>query len=298
MLLVVALAPGQAIASDPIRFAPLPLEDPKIIHEQFGGLMDFLQQQTGLTLRWTPFADYLDILTAFRRGELDLAYLGPLPYVILRRDDPAARSLACFRDADGAAAYTCSMVAFAGSGVDLAQLDGRRIGLTQPFSTCGYLAVSEMLSRAGTSLEQDGVRYDYAGSHSRAALGVVRGDYDLAGVKTSIAHRYTHLNLDIVAESRPYPGFTLVANTETLGEHELDLLARALARLDPDLNPGYAGLTAGWGKQIENGTVPPERCDYSGIRTTLEQLPWPIPGTGGKDPGSGLPGSDRAGPGP
>jgi phosphonate transport system substrate-binding protein len=277
LLLVLLVSPVPAAAADVVRFAPLPLEDPKIIYEQFRGLADYLARATDTTLRWVAHDDYADILTGFRDGALDLAYLGPLPYVVLERIDPSAEPLGCFRDADGAADYTCSLVVF-GGGIRPADIRGMHIGLTQPYSTCGYLAVSEMLHAAGRSLERDGNHFDYAGSHSEAALGVVRGRYDVAGVKTAIAHRYAHLNLERIAESRPYPGFTLVANTATLPPEVLARLRQAVLALDRERNPRVPGITAGWGAQIRHGTVPPERCDYSGIAATLERLPWPIPG--------------------
>jgi phosphonate transport system substrate-binding protein len=277
-LLCFAVCALPVARGETIRFAPLPLEDRRIIHEQFSGLAEHLSQSTGAAVEWVFFDDYAEILRAFRDGKVDLAYLGPLPFVVLRRIASAAEPLACFRDADGAASYTCSLVTFGGSGVQLDNVRGRHIGLTQPYSTCGYLAVSELLGSAGRALDRDGNRFSYAGSHSKAALGVVRGAYDLAGVKTAIARRYEHLNLDCIAESRPYPGFTLSANTATLSDETLAKLRLAARALDPTRNPDAAEITAAWAPQIRNGTVAPELCDYDGIAAALEKLPWPIPG--------------------
>lgn len=277
LLALAAIVPLAAEAQKPIRFAPLPLENLKIIHEQFQGLADYLHEATGLEIQWVRFSDYADIIDGFRAGEVDLAYLGPLPYVILARDHPATRPLCCFRDADGSAAYTCSLVAFADSGLSLETLRGVRFGLTQPYSTCGYLATSHMLVEAGLSLTADGNRFSYAGSHSEAALGVVQGRYDVAGIKTAIAGRYSHLGLDVIATSPAYPGFNLVANAATLDQATIDRLQEALLRLDPIAHPELAARMEGWGDQIHHGTVPPDQCDYSGVAAALADLPWPIP---------------------
>lgn len=277
--LAVGLCTPAARAGQVVRFAPLPIEDPAIVHEQFRGLVDFLQEQTGLDIRWVPLSDNAEIVRQFRDGAIDLAYLGPLPYVILARDDPTARPLACFRDADGdgETGYTCSLIAIADSGLSLERLKGVRFGLTQPYSTCGYLASSQMLAAAGLTLTGDGNSFSYAGNHSAAALGVVRGKYDVAGVKTSIAGRYRHLGLDVIATSPSYPGFTLVANGATLDEPTIDRLQETVLRLDTARHPELAGRMRTWGEQIRNGAVPHDRCDFSGVAAALAKLPWPIP---------------------
>lgn len=279
-LLLAALATGPRAEAPPIRFAPLPLEDGGVIHEQFLGLTDYLSEALGRRIQWVSFEDYARLIAAFAAGEVDLTYLGPLPLVILTREDSGAEPLGCFRDADGAASYTCALVAFGGDGITAARLENRTIGLTQPYSTCGYLAVSEMLAGLGTGLDRDGNRFDYAGSHSKAALGVVEGRYELAGVKTAIAHRYAHLDLRILAESRPYPGFALVANSHTLDAETRTGLRTALLRLDPSADPRLAERMRGWGKALSQGTIPAADCDYARVSEALTRLPWPIPGAG------------------
>jgi phosphonate transport system substrate-binding protein len=262
-----------------LRFAPLPLEDRKIIHEQFQGFTNYLSNTVKQQFNWVYLSDYADIIEQFSQERIDLAYLGPLPYVILKRKFPDAEPLACFREADGSPSYTCSLVTYGGSELALKDLKGVHIGLTQPYSTCGYLAVTQMLGPAGLSLDRDGNHFTYAGSHSAAALGVAQGKYDAAGVKTVIAERYAHLDLERIATSSHFPGFTLVANSRTLSPDTIAALRKALLALDPSGNPAHKKLMASWGKHIRSGAVPAEQCDYSGVDGTLDSLPWPIPGS-------------------
>ncbi|WP_295880431.1 PhnD/SsuA/transferrin family substrate-binding protein [uncultured Thiohalocapsa sp.] len=276
-VLSVLAIPGTAA---PLRFAPLPLEDHRVVHEQFRGLADYLAAAAGAGLSWVAHDDYADILRGFRDGSLDLAYLGPVPYAVLARSHTQAEPLGCFREADGAAAYTCALVARTGARLRPGAVRGLRIGLPQPYSTCGPFAASEMLTAAGRSLRGDGNRFAFAGSHAQAALGVVRGDFDVASVKTDIARRYRHLDLDIIAESEPYPGFALVANGATLAAPVLARLRRAVRGLDPERQPELPAITAGWGEQIRHGVVPPARCDYSCVDAALERLPLTLPGLG------------------
>lgn len=279
VLLTCCVSPAFAEA---LRFAPLPLEDRKIIHEQFRGFADFLGEASGRRVELLDVGDYAEILAGLQRGEVDLAFLGPLPYAILRRDYADVAPLVCFRDVSGETSYTCSLVAYGDSGLSPDGLPdglrGVRVGLTQPYSTCGYLGVSQMFDQAGVSLDGDGNRFVYAGSHSAAALGVVRGDYDVAGVKSEIAVRYAHLDLVVLAESRPFPGFTLVVNTATLPAETVDRLRAALLGLDPAGNADDRARVGSWGGPLRHGMVAPEACGYDGVVELLERMPWPIPG--------------------
>ncbi len=264
-----------------LRFAPLPMEDRQVIREQFFGLAQYLSEVTGRPIAWIQQDDYADILQSFRDNEIDLAYLGPLPLVMLMRADPAARPLGCFRGTDGAAHYTCSLVVFGEAGARAAsELRHKRFGLTQPYSTCGWFATSRMLAAFGTALDRDGNQFDYTGSHSAAALGVVAGDYDVAGVKTAIARRYAHMDLHIIATSRPYPGFALVANTETLDTATLAALEQAVGALDPQrgTKAEVATRMRDWGGALRYGMAPTSVCDYSAVERALSEVSWPPPG--------------------
>jgi phosphonate transport system substrate-binding protein len=282
--LALALLPGAGLAVQEVRFAPLPMEDARIIHEQFRGLADYLQEAAGVRLRWVILADNQQIVEHFKAGEIDLAYLGPLPHVLLRRDHPAAEMLGCFRDANGEVRYTCSLLVAGDSGLTPERLRGVRIGLTQPYSTCGYLAVSQMLRRAGTGLDRDGNTFAYTGSHSEAALALARGEFDVVGVKTGIAQRYLHLDLKVIATSEPYPGFALVANGATLPPAVVAALRQAVVELDPGRAPALAARMRDWAESVRGGAAPAEQCDYAAVGEALRDLPWPIPGARSRDP--------------
>lgn len=260
-------------AKRPIRFAPVPMEGKKILHEQFFGLLGYLQEAVGRPVELIDFEDYSDLLEAFRNDQIDLAYLGPLPYALLAKSDHDVEPLACFREADGLSSYTCSLVVMGGRQLDLAHAQGLHIGLTQPFSTCGYLAVSQMLASSGRRLDDPGIRFSYAGSHTEAALGVVRGEYDLAGIKTSIAERYRHLDLRILTVSPPFPGFGVYANRRQLSADEIERLREALLRLEPVTSEAGWEQMKGWGHSLRNGAEAPSNCDYQGVLDAVESLP-------------------------
>ncbi|WP_408626106.1 PhnD/SsuA/transferrin family substrate-binding protein [Alkalilimnicola ehrlichii MLHE-1] len=273
-----------------LRFAPLPMQDAEAVVREFRPLLAFLEARLGVRFEIDYSTDYGEILEKFRSGEVDLAYLGPLPYVELRDRDDAVEPLVVFREPDGQAHYTCSVVMFADDRQPLGALAGQSVALTQPLSTCGYLAVKALLRPAGVRLEH--TRYDYLGRHDEVALAVVRGDYQAGGMKTHIARRYEHLGLVRVAETGPLPGFALVANARTVTPELQAGLRGALMSVHPGERPEDAELVTEWGEPLRHGVETVSDEDYEPVRRLRDEVP--IPGQGREDWGLGGVGGNRS----
>jgi len=246
-----------AHAAEPLAFAPLPMETPETVAAQWKPALDYLGQALGTPLRIEYSESYASILDKFMAGKLDLAYLGPLPYVMLKERFPAAVPVAHFNEKDGQPFYTCAIVALAERKLAAQDLRGKTFALTQPLSTCGYLASDGLLRRAGSGLEKN--RYRYLGKHDAVAQAVARGDYDAGGLKTAIGRKYAHLGLHIVVESPPLPAFALVANGERLSPERIAALRAALIDAAP-------AQRATWGDNIRHGAAPASDKDYDLVR--------------------------------
>jgi len=254
----------------PIRFAPLPMESREAIVLQFRPMVEYLEQQLSRPIVYDFSESYDKILKKFQANEIDLAYLGPLPYVELRAKDTNATPLVHFREASGQPMYTCALAALANTPVDLQGLKNKRIALTQPLSTCGYLSVNGLLQERKSSLENN--RYTYLDKHDAVALAVIRGEYDLGGLKTAIGKRYSHLGLKILAETPPFPGFGLIGNKKTLSPETMEAIRQAMIRLDPKTDKE---TLAQWGKSIQYGVVKATDDDYENVRNYKGSLEIP-----------------------
>ena len=265
---------GTGLAADTIRFAPLPMENRETVVKQFRPLTDYLQQRLGISIEYVYADSYADILDKFRNGEIDLAYQGPLPYVELRASYPQAEPLVHFKEASGQTTYTCALVAFGDSEFSLDGLTDRKVALTQPLSTCGYLSANGLLRRHGSSLERN--RYRYLGKHDAVALTVVQGQFEVGGLKTAIGKKYAHLGLTILDETGPLPSFAMVANKATLKPELVNQVRHALIAIDP------AGkdreMLTGWGDNIRYGAVPAADANYDIVRELLGDVAIPNQG--------------------
>lgn len=277
MLLVFFAAQLHAAEEKHLVFAPLPMEHREMVLRQIVPMVHYLEQQTGIAFMIDYHTRYAAILDAFRQNRLDLAFLGPLPYVKLREADADAEPVVRFLDSHGSDTYTCSIITATESPfTSLQDLQGKRIALTQPDSTCGYLCTSHLFERAGVVIAA--TRYRYIHSHEEVALGVVRGEFDAGGIKTSIGDKYKHLGLRSLAESEPLPGFLLVANKSTVSEKQLKRIRGALLALRPLHSDQDRKVTQSWGKEVKYGAIEVNDADYDVIRSTLRGIEIPEQG--------------------
>ena len=262
--LLLVLLPIMAQART-LVFAPLPMESRETVLKQFMPLARYLEERLGCTIVFDYSENYAQILEKFELGRLDLAYLGPLPYVSLRARDKMATPLVHFREASGDPLYTCAIVALADRRLDLSRLENRRVALTQPLSTCGFLSTNGLLRGHGSRLERN--LYRYVKKHDEVAKAVVRGEFELGGLKTAIGRKYAHLGLSILAETPPLPSFALVGNSGSLSREEQDAIREILVGLDP-LGRDREMLSI-WGENIRHGAVPAKDEDYEPVRVLL-----------------------------
>lgn len=249
-----------------IRLAPLPMVSAAEMFQQFQPFCDYISTVTGQPVELVYHEGYKTLLEQLHSDHVDLAYLGPLPYVILSKRDSGFIPVARFVDEHGAATYTCSLVTF-DYAITPQNNKPPRIALTQPYSTCGYLLSQQLLSQYNLKLDQ--LPYYYSGQHSTCALDVVCAKADLATVKTSIAQHYAKLGLRVTTTSDPLPGFLLVANTRTLSSTTIEQIRTQLLQLDPLHNEVDATTTAPWGEMLRYGAIAASATDYQQIEHML-----------------------------
>lgn len=246
-----------AAHAETLSFAPLPMENPESVIGQWTPLLAHIEKSLGVTIHIEYSTSYGQILEKFKLGKIDLAYLGPLPYVTLREKYMPATPIVHFNEKDGKPAYTCAIVAPADTRLQLRETRGKKVALTQALSTCGYLSTDGLLRQAGVTLEQN--RYRYLGTHDEVALAVTRGDFDAGGLKTAIGKKYAHLGLAVVAETAPLPGFALIANARKLKGERIAEIQKVLMAAD-------AESRSQWGDNIRYGVVPARDGDYDAVR--------------------------------
>ena len=207
------------------NLAPLPTKKLEQNIKEFLPIHSYMQKKMGIKINYVHLKNYRDILDGFKNGSIDIAYLGPLPFIELYKEYKYAKPIVIFKQRNGLAKYRCVLAKFKDDNIDFSKKI--KVALTQPLSTCGYFMSSKLLKEK-FSVNLKDKYYDYTMSHTNALSAVLKGEFDIAGAKESIAQRFESLGLEIIAKSEPLPGFSIVVNTKTVSKEEIELLQKIL----------------------------------------------------------------------
>jgi len=250
-------------AAEPLRFSMVVLENKEAVIREFSPMLERITSRIGQPVSYVFHDNYEAILDAFARREVDLAYLGPLPYVRLRERNADVELMVRFKEADGSERYRCVIAAFRGDSIRLAGLKNKTVGLTQALSTCGPLSVNGLLRKyAGFGLNQ--TRQQMLGSHEKVALAIISGEVAAGGLKEAIASKYAGLGLDVLARTEPLPGFALVANRASLNDADIAHLREILLQTP-------ATEYQRWGESLRHGMQPALDHEYDAVRALVSQ---------------------------
>ena len=241
-------------AKDTLVFAAVPITNKKNTFKTFYPMIKSLENKLNKKILFYYSDDYEEILKDFKNSKIDLAYLGPLPYIQLKNDYPFAQLLINFKNKENLSTYSCSLVKF------LKNENMKKVALTQGLSTCGYLSVNSLLNNKLENYE-----YKYLGEHDEVALSIIRGEFDMGGIRTSIIKDYYHLGLEEISRTNNFPGMALVANAKTLDPVYLNEIKEILI----DIKKDEFSL---WGEDIKYGVNKSYDKDYDEVRTMMKNL--------------------------
>ncbi|MEA2073209.1 MAG: PhnD/SsuA/transferrin family substrate-binding protein [Campylobacterota bacterium] len=258
-LLVITLLFTSVFATDSktIYFTPLPMKNEKKTIEEFLPLMDYMEKELSLKIKFNYKKDYSDILDGFIDGSIDIAYLGPLPFATLKSKYPYIKPIVAFKHQDGTISYRCVISKFSKDKFDPSQ--PLRVALTQTLSTCGYYSTQKLLQeRFGIDLSKQ--KYSYEMSHTNALIGVMKEKFIIAGSSEDIAKKHESLGMEIIATTEPLPAFSIVVNTKTLSVDEIKKISQTLLNIP---HKRYKTL----GKRVQYGVLPVSEKLYDTIDT-------------------------------
>ncbi|KIM10896.1 MAG: hypothetical protein KU38_06980 [Sulfurovum sp. FS08-3] len=265
-----------AMAQTPqmVRFAPLPMVKSQKLLEQYLPMLGYLESKIDVKFEIIYTQNYADLIDKLGNGIVDIALLGPLPYVEATHRYPHIKPLVRFLDEKGNHSYTCSLFALKTHNTTLNNLRNASFALTQKYSTCGFLATQKILYDHNSSLQNN--QYIFADSHTNAILQVILGNAQLGSAKSSIVEQYKHFDLQILATSQPFAGFLLVYQAQTLPIGVINAIKEELLALKPLSNPSHAHITQTWGNNLRYGVVPANDSHYDDIRTLLQTIKLPL----------------------
>lgn len=251
-----------------LKVALLPDESPATVIKNNEPLKHYLSKALGKEIEIVVTTDYSSMIEAMRNNQIDVAYFGPLSYVLLKQKMKDVLPFAA-KIQKGSPTYQAVVVAGAGTGINsLQDIKGKIMAYGDPASTSSHLIPKEMLlSQANLKAGQD-YQEQFVGAHDAVAMAVQNNNAQAGGLSKPIYESLVERGtidpnkVKVIAESKPYPNYPWVMRS-TLASDLQEKIKKVFYDLkDKDvLKPLEA-----------EGFAPIEDKDYDVIRNMVKVL--------------------------
>lgn len=194
-----------------LKVALLPDENASTVIKNNQGLKDYLEAQLGKKVELIVTTDYSSMIEAMRHGRLDLAYFGPLSYVLARQKSEIEPFAAL--KVKGGTTYQSVVIANISSGVKaIGDIKGKNMAYGDKVSTSSHLIPKSVLAEQGLDAGRD-YQEHFVGSHDAVALAVQNGHAQAGGLSRPIFESLVErkmVSLDkvkVLAYSKPFPQY-------------------------------------------------------------------------------------------
>lgn len=220
--LCISIAFGAANAADAnpkkLRVALLPDENASTVIKNNQPLEQYLEGKLGLPIELVVTTDYSSMIEAMRHGRLELAYFGPLSYV-LARSKSNIEPFAALRQ-KGSTTYQSVVIANVGAGIArIADARGRNIAYGDKASTSSHLIPKSIIAEAGLQPGSD-YKEHFVGAHDAVAIAVQNGHAQIGGLSKPIFESLVERKMidpakvRVLSESKPFPQYPWVMRSD------------------------------------------------------------------------------------
>lgn len=196
---------------DTLKVALLPDENASELIKKNQPLKDLLEKELGKKVQLVVTTDYSSMIEAMRFGRIDLAYFGPLSYVLAKTKANIEPFAAMTQD--GKPTYRSVIIANASSGISsYAEIKGKKMAYGDRASTSSHLIPKTVLAEAGLVHDKDYSQH-FVGTHDAVAVNVANGNADAGGLSEVIWKAVTERKLvdvnkvKVVGYSKEYPQY-------------------------------------------------------------------------------------------
>ena len=263
------------VQAEMLVFTAIPDEDESKLKERFGPMSEYLSKTLDIEVSYVPVKSYAAAVSAFRNGQVQLAWFGALSGVQARSTVPNSQALA--QGVEDQAFWTY-LIAHKSTGLKVGDvIDKNMRGMTMTFgsksSTSGRLIPEFYLTeRFGESPDKVFERVGYSGNHSRTLRLVESGSYDVGAINYAVWERELAAgNIDtnavkVIWKTPAYPNYQWSIRGDVDAQFGAgfsdEVKAALLAMDDPKLLKSFA----------RSAFIPAQNSDYAPIKRTAQQV--------------------------
>ena len=251
----------------PLVLAVHPYLPSSEIQQRFTPLAKYLGELMARPVVVRVGRDYDEHMTAIGTNAVDIAFMGPAPYVLMVAHYDKKPLLARI-EVDGKPLLGGVIIARTGDPLrGLSDLKGRRFAFGDRDSTMSSLVPQYMLQEAGVPLSAL-ASYEFLGGHKNVALGVLSGDYDAGAVKQEVFDELAPRGLRVLATMPTVSEHLFVARSN-LPPPQIERLRQGL--LDLKTHPQGKSIMQSIHKGMTSMT-PVSDADYQSLRAIMRAL--------------------------
>lgn len=194
-----------------LKVALLPDENASTVIKNNQPLKALLEKELGKNIEIVVTTDYSSMIEAMRHGRLDLAYFGPLSYVLAKQKSNIEPFAALKQK--GSTTYQSVLIVNAAANITrIEDIAEKNVAYGDKASTSSHLIPKSMLAKAGLSAGQN-YREHFVGAHDAVALAVQNGHAQAGGLSKPIFESLVQRGMinankvKVLAESAPFPQY-------------------------------------------------------------------------------------------
>lgn len=200
---------------DTLRVALLPDESPQTIIKDNEDLKSYLEERLDKEIELVVTTDYSSMIEAARFKRIELAYFGPLSYVLAQQNGAELEPFAA-KLKNGETTYRSILIGNKAAEVDtIADIQGKPVAYGDQASTSSHLIPKKVLLDAGLAPGED-YEENFTGSHDAVAAAVQNGHAKAGGLSKPIFESLVERGIiskdkvQVLEQSAPYPQYPWV----------------------------------------------------------------------------------------
>jgi len=224
---------------DTLKVALLPDENASTVIKNNKPLEVYLEKVLGKKIELIVTTDYSSMIEAMRFGRIDLAYFGPLSYVLAKQKSEI-EPFAAMRQ-KGTTTYQSVLIVNTAAGINsIADIKKKSVAWGDKASTSSHLIPKSMLADKGLFAEKDYEEH-FVGAHDAVAMAVQNGHAQAGGLSKPIFESLVQNGLidsnkvKVLAESKPFPQYPWTMRSNLKPELKEKIRAAFLDLKDPSV---------------------------------------------------------------
>jgi phosphonate transport system substrate-binding protein len=264
-LIALAVTPARA-ADKPLVLAVHPYLPAAEIQNRFSPFAAYLSRELGRPVTVRVGGNYAEHERAIGNNQVDIAFMGPAPYIQLSDSFGTKPLLARFQVNGQPNLYGVIAVRKDSAATTLTSLRDARIAFGDPESTMSHIVPRYLMLQAG--IPKGAARHKFLGSHHNVALGLLAGDYDAAAMKKEVFDEFAPRGLRALIITPGVPDHLFVTRAD-MPLADIKRLREVMLRLkdQPDgpaiMEKMHKGLSA---------LIPAAESDYAPLRKMIRAV--------------------------